>query len=99
VHGLARRKGELNPMKWGFTVDDSILDHKKMKKSRDLPPRDKELYKEWKKGVDDDWSKREKSKVAKREAEKEKRREEKGPGLLVGFWKKKGGGEKEGEGE
>ncbi|CZR63035.1 uncharacterized protein PAC_12932 [Phialocephala subalpina] len=99
VHGLARRKGESDPMKCGFLVDVSILDHKKLKKSRILPPRDKELYKEWKKGVNDYWSKREKSKIARKEAEKAA----KGPGLLAGlrgrFGRKKDGGKEKEEGK
>ncbi|APA10839.1 predicted protein [Sclerotinia sclerotiorum 1980 UF-70] len=30
IEGLLRRKGDLNPMNWGFKVDDKILDHPKI---------------------------------------------------------------------
>lgn len=39
VRGLARRKGETNPMKYGFDVDDSIQAHPKMANSQPLPSR------------------------------------------------------------
>jgi len=38
VRGLARRKGEANPFKWGFDIDDSLLSHPKWKNAPDLPP-------------------------------------------------------------
>jgi hypothetical protein len=39
VHGLARRKGEMNPMKWGFHIHDDLKDHKRWKDAPDLPAR------------------------------------------------------------
>ncbi|KAF7865433.1 hypothetical protein EAF04_006408 [Stromatinia cepivora] len=30
VKGLIRRKGDLNPMNWGYKVDDKILNHPKI---------------------------------------------------------------------
>ena len=36
VNGLACRKGEHNPFKWGFNIDDSLKDHPKWQAP--LPP-------------------------------------------------------------
>lgn len=30
VKGFVRRKGDLNPMSWGYHIDKSILDHPKI---------------------------------------------------------------------
>ena len=39
IKGLARRKGESNPFKWGFEVDESVLGNPAWQNSKTLPPR------------------------------------------------------------
>lgn len=51
MYGLARRKGEPNPWKWGLEFDSKFLGHKALEGSHELPPRDREGYGEWKKKV------------------------------------------------
>jgi len=38
IHGLARRKGEKNPMKYGISFDASLLSHPRMANTEKLPP-------------------------------------------------------------
>jgi hypothetical protein len=45
VRGYARPKGELNPMKHGFWIDDSLLSHPQWKDMKEVPGRKKKLSK------------------------------------------------------
>ncbi|KUJ09425.1 uncharacterized protein LY89DRAFT_741136 [Mollisia scopiformis] len=56
VYGLARRKGEKNPLKWGLSFEEGLLGHKALEGSRSLPPRDRDEYKVWKQEIMADYN-------------------------------------------
>ncbi|EHL01734.1 hypothetical protein M7I_2373 [Glarea lozoyensis 74030] len=45
VRGYARPKGELNPMKHGFWIKDSLLTHPRWKDMEEVPGRKKKVDK------------------------------------------------------
>ncbi|KAF4637762.1 hypothetical protein G7Y89_g318 [Cudoniella acicularis] len=43
VHGIVRKKGEKNPLKWGLSFDDDLKGHPKLENAEPLPPTKKQL--------------------------------------------------------